>query len=397
MGRRLTVEADGGSRGNPGIAGYGALVRDTETGALLAERAEPLGTASNNVAEYRGLIAGLTAARAVDAGADVEVAMDSKLVVEQMSGRWKIKHQDMRRLALQAREIATAITDAGGSVTYRWMPREQNRAADALSNVAMDGRTVDRVLGGEPAVDEIPPPGGEGSQVAPQAADATGADRLSGPRPRRSGDVARIGGRGTPTRVVLVRHGVTEYTSTGRLDGRGGADPSLSAVGRAQARAAGAAVAAFLENAEAAVVTSSLARARETGALVASAIGARPSVDADWDEQGFGDWDGVCVRDLLQDHREDFVRFREDPAYARPGGESHEALAARVLPAFDQVVQAGGSTVVVCHRKPIMVVLAQLLGMPHDKAWRLAAGPGSLSAVEVWPGGEVSVAFTNRV
>ncbi len=389
------MEADGGSRGNPGVAGYGAVVRDAESGALLAERAEPLGTASNNVAEYRGLIAGLTAAHAIDPGADIEVSMDSKLVVEQMSGRWKIRHEDMRRLALQARDIVSAITRSGGTVTYRWIPRELNKAADALSNVAMDGRTVDRVLGGEPAVDEIPPPAAPDAAVAATPSGRSVARGLSGAP--RSGDVARVGGRGTPTRVVLVRHGVTDFTSTGRLDGRGGSDPSLSAVGRAQARAAGAAVAAFVEDGDADVVTSSLARARETGALVAEAIGARPSVDADWDEQGFGDWDGVRVRDLLQDHHEEFLRLRDDPAYARPGGESHEAMAARVLEAFDRVVGAGGTTVVVCHRKPIMVVLAHLLGMPHDKAWRLAAGPGSLSAVEVWPEGEVSVAFTNRL
>ncbi|HQX88104.1 MAG TPA: reverse transcriptase-like protein, partial [Ornithinibacter sp.] len=144
MRRRLTVEADGGSRGNPGVAGYGALVRDTETGALLAERAEPLGTASNNVAEYRGLIAGLEAAHAIDPGAEVLARMDSKLVVEQMSGRWKIKHEDMRRLALQARDVAARITSAGGTVRYEWIPREINKDADALSNVAMDGRTVNR-------------------------------------------------------------------------------------------------------------------------------------------------------------------------------------------------------------------------------------------------------------
>ena len=149
MRRRLTVEADGGSRGNPGVAGYGALVRDTETGALLAERAEPLGTASNNVAEYRGLIAGLEAAHAIDPGAEVLARMDSKLVVEQMSGRWKIKHEDMRRLALQARDIAARITSAGGTVRYEWIPREINKDADALSNVAMDGRTVNRTLEGD--------------------------------------------------------------------------------------------------------------------------------------------------------------------------------------------------------------------------------------------------------
>ena len=149
MRRRLTIEADGGSRGNPGVAGYGALVRDTETGALLAERAEPLGTASNNVAEYRGLIAGLEAAHAIDPGAEVLARMDSKLVVEQMSGRWKIKHEDMRRLALQARDVAARITSAGGTVRYEWIPREINKDADALSNVAMDGRTVNRMLEGD--------------------------------------------------------------------------------------------------------------------------------------------------------------------------------------------------------------------------------------------------------
>ena len=156
MTRRLTVEADGGSRGNPGVAGYGALVRDTDTGALLAERAEPLGTASNNVAEYRGLIAGLEAAFAIDPAAEVHVRMDSKLVVEQMSGRWKIKHEDMRRLALQARDLVADFTSAGGSVRFEWIPRAENKDADALSNVAMDGVPVNRTFGGPSEVDEVP-------------------------------------------------------------------------------------------------------------------------------------------------------------------------------------------------------------------------------------------------
>ncbi len=393
MGRRLTVEADGGSRGNPGVAGYGALVRDAETGAVLAERAEPLGIASNNVAEYRGLIAGLLAAQALDPGAEVDAALDSKLVVEQMSGRWKVKHEDMRRLALQARDVAAAITRAGGSVTYRWVPRAENKAADLLSNIAMDGTTVDRVLLDPQVADPAGAPSVEDPRTTRTSTSRAGASSTSGVR---SGDVARIGGRGTPTRVILVRHGVTDFTTSGRLDGRGGPDPSLSPVGRAQARGAGAAAAAVVPGGAAVVVTSSLARARETGAVVASALGVVPTVDPDWDEQGFGDWDGASVRDLLRDAPEDFLRLRDDPEYARPGGESHEQMAARVLAAFDALVRRGGTAVVVCHRKPIMVVLAHLLGMPHDRAWRLAADPGSLTAVEVWPGGEVSVAFTNR-
>src|SRR6478736_3294660 len=153
MTRALIVEADGGSRGNPGVAGYGALVRDPRTRQVLWEGASPLGIASNNVAEYSGLIAGLRAAHAIEPGADVEARMDSKLVVEQMAGRWKIKHEDMRRLALQARDVAADISAAGGSVVYTWVPREQNKDADALSNVAMDWRTLDRRLDTQGAVD----------------------------------------------------------------------------------------------------------------------------------------------------------------------------------------------------------------------------------------------------
>jgi ribonuclease HI len=113
-------------------------VRD-EGGDVIAERAAPLGKASNNVAEYSGLIAGLEAAEVIDPGARITVAMDSKLVVEQMSGRWKIKHADMRTLALEAKEIIERIVAAGGSVDFTWIPRERNKAADALSNDGMDG------------------------------------------------------------------------------------------------------------------------------------------------------------------------------------------------------------------------------------------------------------------
>ncbi|MDQ2797640.1 MAG: reverse transcriptase-like protein, partial [Actinomycetota bacterium] len=149
-GRRLVVEADGGSRGNPGVAGYGALVRDAGTGTVLAERAAPLGKRSNNVAEYRGLIAGLQSAVAIDPAASVEVRMDSKLVIEQMAGRWKIKHEDMRTLALEANELVRRIQSAGGSLSWTWIPRERNKAADKLSNDGMDGLTIDRLSAASP-------------------------------------------------------------------------------------------------------------------------------------------------------------------------------------------------------------------------------------------------------
>ena len=130
---RLVVEADGGSRGNPGHAGYGALVRDPETGRILAEKAAYIGRASNNVAEYSGLVSGLELAREINPDARVHVKMDSKLVVEQMSGRWQIKHADMRVLAASARKVLDPRR-----VSYEWIPRERNKDADRLSNEAMD-------------------------------------------------------------------------------------------------------------------------------------------------------------------------------------------------------------------------------------------------------------------
>jgi ribonuclease H / adenosylcobalamin/alpha-ribazole phosphatase len=142
---RLVVEADGGSRGNPGLAGYGAVVRDARTGEVLAEVSEPIGHATNNVAEYSGLVAGLRAAAKIVPGADTEVRMDSKLVVEQMSGRWKIKHPDLRALAEQATQAARAL----GQVSYTWMPRERNTHADRLANQAMDSMAPRRIGNGD--------------------------------------------------------------------------------------------------------------------------------------------------------------------------------------------------------------------------------------------------------
>ena len=99
-----------GRGATPGLAGYGALVRDADTGELLREAAAGIGVASNNVAEYRGLIAGLEAA--LDLGADdVEVRMDSKLVVEQMSSRWKVKHPDMQVLAGEAAALIRQLPE----------------------------------------------------------------------------------------------------------------------------------------------------------------------------------------------------------------------------------------------------------------------------------------------
>jgi len=127
------IEADGGSRGNPGPAAYGTIVRKAGSGDLVVELGECIGETTNNVAEYRGLVAGLEFIAEHDPGAVVEARLDSKLVVEQMSGRWKIKHSGMRELALRA---SRALPPR--QVTYVWVPRESNRKADAIVNECLD-------------------------------------------------------------------------------------------------------------------------------------------------------------------------------------------------------------------------------------------------------------------
>jgi ribonuclease HI len=129
---KVIVEADGGSRGNPGPAGYGSVVWTADHKTVLAESKQSIGHATNNVAEYRGLIAGLEAAVKVGA-TEVDVRMDSKLVVEQMSGRWKIKHPDMADLAAEARRILS-----GTPVSFEWIPRADNSRADRVANEVMD-------------------------------------------------------------------------------------------------------------------------------------------------------------------------------------------------------------------------------------------------------------------
>lgn len=376
--RRLVVEADGGSRGNPGTAGYGAVVRDAATMEVLARRAAPLGIASNNVAEYSGLIAGLEAAAGIDPGARVEARLDSRLVVEQLSGRWKIKHEDMRRLAIDAREVIRGLEAHGGSVTLTWVPRERNKDADALSNTAMDGHTVVWNAGSELVA-------GPGDDEAADPA-ANGAALTSDGEPDR----------GEPVRVILVRHGVTDFTVSGRLDGRGGADPSLNAEGMAQAAAAARAIVPLVDPVRTVVVTSSLARARQTGGIIAEALALDAVVDADWDEQNFGDWDGAAMPDLMANHDTELSAFRTDTGYARPGGESHDQLRRRVLEAFGRAKSLGGTVVVATHRKPVLVVLAEVLALPHARFWALATAPASLTAIQLWRDGTTQVAFVNR-
>jgi probable phosphoglycerate mutase len=133
MARHFVITADGGSRGNPGPAAFGAVVY--ENNKVVKEIGAAIGVASNNVAEYQGLIAGLKAANEIDPAATILVKMDSKLVIEQMSGRWKVKHPNMKELAKQA-----FATHDPKLVSYQWIPREENSHADSILNDVLDSR-----------------------------------------------------------------------------------------------------------------------------------------------------------------------------------------------------------------------------------------------------------------
>jgi probable phosphoglycerate mutase len=371
--RRFVVEADGGSRGNPGPAGYGALVRDADTGRVLAERAASVGRATNNVAEYGGLVAGLQAALDLDPSAEVEVRMDSKLVVEQMSGRWKVKHPDMQQLALQAQRLARQL----GAVRYTWVPRAQNSAADALANSAMDGRPVHRDAAAEPVVleDDIQPTAG-GRSVRGDAATQPSAE----PAPV------------VTTVTHLLRHGQTEHTPERRYSGRN--DLPLSRTGRAEAEAAAARAGHLGVDA---VVASPLRRTRETAEIVAASLGVPVELDDDLVELDFGDLEGLTLDEALTKHPLAVRRFTSDVTVKAPGGESIADVSARVARARRRILDrhAGRTVLVVSHVTPIKLFLAAGLDVGDEIVHRIFLDACCLSTVTWSSDGRASVRLVN--
>ncbi|WP_155372039.1 bifunctional RNase H/acid phosphatase [Catellatospora vulcania] len=394
---KVIIEADGGARGNPGPAGYGAVVRDPASGEVLAERAAALGVATNNVAEYRGLIAGLEAAAELGAS-QVEARMDSKLVVEQMSGRWQIKHPGLRPLAA---EVATLVRKFD-QVTYTWIPRERNRAADALANAAMDaaargGAVAEEgttALGIVTAWDSDAYPGiAEADGAAGLSATVTSAGRkaeaAASARPRE--DWAP---RTSPaTRLVLVRHGETALTAQKRYSGRG--DVPLSAIGEEQAAAAGRRVAGLRPDR---VVTSPLSRCRATGAAIAAAAGGIPvGVEADLIECDFGVWEGLTFSDVREQYPAELDAWLASTSVAPPKGESFQQVAKRVRGAMGRLQKAyeGQTVVIVSHVSPIKLILRDALAAGDAFLYRLLLDPAGISIVDVWPDGGISVRSVN--
>lgn len=349
---RVIVEADGGSRGNPGPAGYGAVVLDANTRSVLAERKESLGIATNNVAEYRGLIAGLTAAAELGAS-EVAVRMDSKLVVEQMCGRWKVKHPDMIPLQRQAAEIADRFDRIG----YTWIPRAENSHADRLANEAMDGADL--------ATSASPTPAS----------------------PAWMGDV------GTPTRMLLVRHGQTSLSIDRRYSGRG--NPSLTDLGRDQAKGVAARLARH--GGIDAVVSSPLDRARQTAAAVAEGLNQPVVVHDGLTETDFGAWEGLTFREAADRFADLHGRWLSDTSVRPPEGESFDEVRTRIVSVRDDLATtySGKTIVVVTHVTPIKTLLQLALDAGPSLLYRLHLDLASLSIAEFYGDGGASVRLVN--
>jgi ribonuclease H / adenosylcobalamin/alpha-ribazole phosphatase len=361
---KVVIEADGGSRGNPGPAGYGAVVRGADDDMVLAETKEAIGRATNNVAEYRGLLAGLGAA--VKLGAtEAAVFMDSKLVVEQMSGRWKVKNPDLAELYAQARGLASRFDQ----ISYTWIPRERNSHADRLANEAMDAAAS---LAEDVAVPVIHPAKG----VVPQ------------PSP------GWTGARGMPTRMLLLRHGQTELSVQRRYSGRG--NPALTELGRQQAKAA----ARYLADRGgiAAVISSPLQRAYDTAVAAAKALGLDVMVDDDLIETDFGAWEGLTFAEAAQRDPELHLRWLGDTSTEPPGGESFDAVLERVLRARERIIAGyqGATVLVVSHVTPIKMLLRLALDAGPGILYRLHLDLASLSIAEFYSDGASSVRLVNQ-
>ncbi|CCK30478.1 hypothetical protein BN159_6099 [Streptomyces davaonensis JCM 4913] len=389
--REFIVEADGGSRGNPGPAGYGAVVSDAATGETLAERSEFLGVVTNNVAEYRGLLAGLRAALDLDPTASVHVRMDSKLVVEQMSGRWKIKHPDMKPLAMEASRVFPPER-----VTYEWIPREQNKHADRLANEAMDAGTSGAPSASAAAADSR----ARSSRAAAQS-EAVGGGAATADADVRAAKVVATPGwapadMGAPATFVLLRHGETALTPQKRFSGSGGSDPVLSEIGRDQAERVGAALAR--RGTVQAIVASPLARTRETAAAVARRLGLEVTVEEGLRETDFGAWEGLTFGEVRERYPDDLNAWLADPG-ARPtgDGESFTETATRIEATRDKLVAAyaGRTVLLVSHVTPIKTFIRLALGAPPESLFRMELSAASLSAVAYYADGNASVRLFN--
>jgi probable phosphoglycerate mutase len=205
--------------------------------------------------------------------------------------------------------------------------------------------------------------------------------------------------------LLLVRHGRTAFTEAGRLSGRGGADPDLSATGRADADRVAHLLATLpgapgLPDVAAVtdVVCSPLARTRQTAGAVADRLGLAAHADDAWAEVSFGSWDGLTYAEVAERWPQDLAAWQGSVTAAPPGGESLAELTDRVRDARARLVtaNAGRTVVVVTHATPVRVVVQEALDAGPAALWRTRVSPAAVTAIRYWPDGGVEVVTVNH-
>lgn len=354
----MLMQADGASRGNPGEASYGVIIMD-DSGIVVAELSERIGYATNNEAEYRGVIAGLRFIAEKFPQSSVRVELDSKLVVEQVSGRWKIKSAALKPLLIEAQQLVR-----GKSVEFHWIPRERNFRADALANLALD------------------------AEARPFKLENAGGVRPSSVRaPQPS--VA-------PTDLYLIRHGSTADTDAKLISG-GAADPDLSNLGKAEALKAALGVRRVAQQFELQLpdllIHSPQRRARQTAEILAAELGSDTKQVEALREISFGDWEGLAQDELAL--LPEVLSWQGSITVRPPNGESLMDLEARVLPVLDQAIAAncGRGVAIVSHMMPTRAMLVRLLRAGPEIYWGMNLKPASISALRSF-GSELVEAHT---
>ncbi len=376
---RLIIEADGGSRGNPGPSGSGAVVIDAESGSVITEISTFGGVATNNVAEYKAVIAGLIEAFRHNPKASVLVRMDSKLVVEQMSGNWKIKHPDMQVLGIEVQKLIS-----GKNVTWVWIPREQNSRADALANEAMDTET---------------------DSIRHLDAREIQSSRSIEFNPTLPSSVRAPGSVTEPlTTLILVRHGRTPLTEAHKISGGMGDDPSLSELGRQDAEAVATLVAGFGQQSTfahiptpTAVVSSPMNRTAQTAKAIAAKLGLSVELEENLREISFGDWDGHTNEQVAELWPDVFEAWRGSWELSPPNGESLKNFDARIRKARETILSkyAGQTVVVVAHVMPIRGFITLSLEAGAAGYWTPQVAPCSVTIVRQWGTSHSELATTN--
>lgn len=345
----LILFADGASRGNPGKASLGAvLVRDGEE---IARISKTLGVRTNNYAEYSAVIAGLEYVIEHNLGPNLLIRMDSKLVVEQLSGRWQIKHPELRELASVAQKLLRQL-----QAKLEWIPREENFLADEAANQALDG--------------DVAP------LVAPAAFEALASVQPSSIRaPRVSSE---------PTVVYAIRHGHTKSTESKLISGSID-NPGLSDLGEAEARATAEAIARLSARFElpmpTLIVHSDMQRTTETAAVIAESTSVPLRSDSRLREISFGDWEAKSMAELESAVEGQVDAWRGSVTAKPPAGESVAELENRVVRSLTDLVaeHSGSAVAVVSHMMPLRSIARHAMKSALASHWSLQFAPGSVS------------------